>query len=358
MGGKTRRIILHLDMDSFYASVEVRERPELAGKPVVIGADPKEGKGRGVVSTCSYEARAFGIRSAMPVSQAFLCCPHAIFLPPRFHLYTRASADVMAILHALGYRLQQVSIDEAFLDVSPVGTFCAAYNLAEQIQDTIRKRLGLTCSIGIGSGKVIAKIASDFKKPGGLTVVEPYTTGAFLAPLPVRKIPGIGKRSEAELLELGIRTIGDLASCNLQALVARFGRGAVTMHTIAGGTDASEVTECEGAKSVSRETTFDADTGNTQVMAVTMDALAEDVHRALVEGDLRCKTITVKVRYQGFITISKARTLSHYTDNAGTIRTCAHALLRGMYDGRKVRLLGIRLSSFDRRDDRQRTLEP
>jgi DNA polymerase IV (DinB-like DNA polymerase) len=129
------------------------------------------------------------------------------------------------------------------------------------------------------------------------------------------------------------------------------------MYTIAGGTDESEVMECEGAKSVSRETTFDADTGDTQVMAVTMDALAEDVHRTLVEGDLRCKTITVRVRYRGFITKSKARTLSHYTDDTGIIRTCAHALLRGMYDGRKVRLLGIRLSSFDRRDSRQRTLE-
>ena len=178
------RIILHLDMDSFYASVEMQAHPELRNKPVVIGADPKQGRGRGVVSTCSYEARAFGIRSAMPVSQAFVLCPHAIFRPPDFPLYAKASGEVMTIIRSFGFSFQQVSIDEAFLDLSPLGTFQAAELFARQIRDTIGKDLGLSCSIGIGKSKLIAKIASDFKKPAGLTVVEPAATELFLSPLP------------------------------------------------------------------------------------------------------------------------------------------------------------------------------
>ena len=350
------RIILHLDMDSFYASVEMGERPELRGKPVVIGADPKQGKGRGVVATCSYEARAFGIRSAMPISQAFVLCPHAVFLPPDFPRYEKASADVMAILKAHGFPFEQVSIDEAFLDVSRLGTFSAATDLAVRIRDTILTQLGLTCSIGVAPTKVVAKIASDIHKPGGLTVVEPENLFSFLAPMPVRKIPGIGKKSEAELFEMGIRTIQDLAACNIQVLIARFGRSAIALQEIAAGIDRSEVKEREGVKSVSRETTFINDTDDEHLIAATMDALAEEVCRNLSDESLHYRTVTVKVRYQGFVTRTKALTLPHYTGDPATVRTCAHSLLRNIFDGRKIRLLGIRLSSFDTCDARQMTL--
>ncbi len=355
--GTSQRIILHLDMDSFYASVEMRERPELRGKPVVIGADPKQGKGRGVVATCSYEARAFGIRSAMPISQAFVLCPHAVFLPPDFPRYVKVSADVMAILKAYGFPLQQVSIDEAFLDVSRLGTFPAATDLAVRIKDTILTHLGLTCSIGLAPTKVVAKIASDVRKPGGLTVVEPENLFSFLAPMPVRKIPGIGKKSEAVLFEMGIRTIRDLAAYDIQVLIARFGRSAVTLQDIAAGIDRSEVEEREGVKSVSRETTFADDTDDVQLIAATMDTLAEEVTRNLSDEFLHCRTVTVKVRYQGFVTRTKARTFPHYTGDMATVRTCAQSLLHDMYDGRRIRLLGIRLSSFDTCDARQMTLE-
>ena len=355
--GTSQRIILHLDMDSFYASVEMRARPELRGKPVVIGADPKQGKGRGVVATCSYEARAFGIRSAMPISQAFVLCPHAVFLPPDFPRYVKASADVMAILKAQGLPFEQVSIDEAFLDVSRLGTFPAATDLAVRIKDTILTHLGLTCSIGLAPTKVVAKIASDVHKPGGLTVVEPENLFSFLAPMPVRKIPGIGKKSEAVLFEMGIRTIRDLAAYDIQVLIARFGRSAVTLQDIAAGIDRSEVEEREGVKSVSRETTFTDDTDDVQLIAATMDTLAEEVTRNLSDEFLHCRTVTVKVRYQGFVTRTKARTFPHYTGDMATVRTCAHSLLHDMYDGRRIRLLGIRLSSFDTCDARQMTLE-
>ncbi len=355
--GRSPRIILHLDMDSFYASVEMQDRPEVRGKPVVIGADPKKGKGRGVVATCSYEARAFGIRSAMPISQAFVLCPHAVFLPPNFPRYAKASADIMAILKAQGLPFEQVSIDEAFLDVSRLGTFSAATDLAVQIKDGILTHLGLTCSIGLAPTRVVAKIASDVHKPDGLTVVEPENLVSFLAPMPVRKIPGIGKKSEAVLFEMGIRTIRDLSVYDIQALTARFGRSAIALQEIAAGIDRSEVEEREGVKSVSRETTFNDDTDDEQLIAATIDALAEDVCRNLSDESLHCRTVTVKVRFQGFVTRTKARTLPHYTGEPATVRTCAHTLLRDIFDGRKIRLLGIRLSSFDTCDARQMTLE-
>ncbi len=350
------RIILHLDMDSFYASVEMRERPEIRGKPVIVGADPKNGKGRGVVCTCSYEARGFGIRSAMPISQAYVLCPHAVFLPPDFPRYVQASADVMAILRSYGFSLQQVSIDEAYLDVSRLGSFSAARELSTEIKKTVLTKLGLNCSIGVGPGKIIAKIASDFTKPDGLTVVEPGYTEEFLAPMPVRKIPGIGKKSEAELFEIGIKTIGDLARSDIQSLIVRYGQGAVALQALARGIDDSVIEERDGMKSVSRERTFEHDTSDTQVILRTLDSLAREVQRSLSEEHLRFKTITVKVRYTGFITRTKARTLSHSTDDEGVIRTCAHSLLRETLDDRKIRLLGLRLSSLEKRDARQTTL--
>jgi DNA polymerase IV (DinB-like DNA polymerase) len=350
------RIILHLDMDSFYASVEMQAHPELRYKPVVIGADPKQGRGRGVVSTCSYEARAFGIRSAMPVSQAFALCPHAVYLPPAITLYAKVSADVMAIIRASGFRFQQVSIDEAFLDLSPLGSYHDATLLAEQIRETIRTRMGLTCSVGIGQSKLVAKIASDFKKPDGLTVVEPAGTQAFLAQLPVRKIPGIGKKAELALFELGIRTIGDLAAYDIRKLVTVFGRGAGALHETALGIDRSEVEERTDARSISREITFDKDTEDPDFIALTMDTLAEEVYTGLASENLRFRTLTVKVRYQGFITRTRSCTLSHFTRKKDVLLTCAHSLLKEMMDGHKVRLLGIRLSSFEKPDARQKTL--
>ena len=350
------RIILHLDMDSFYASVEMHERPDLSGKPVIIGADPKHGTGRGVVSTCSYEARAFGVRSAMPISQAFSLCPDAIFLPPDFPLYTRVSGEVMAIIRSRGFRFQQVSIDEAFLDLSPVGSFGAAEALADQIKTDIRTKLGITCSAGIAPTKLVAKIASDFKKPGGLTVVEPGRVSAFLAPMPVRKIPGIGIKTEKELHEMGIATIRELGSYDVQALIARFGRWGIALHNAAFGIDESDVEERAGVKSVSREMTFADDTADPQELVRTMNALAAEVHRNLVDEGLRFKTLTVKVRYQGFVTKTKAKTFAHYANDAVTIRTGAQALLRALFDGREIRLLGLRLSGFETRNTRQTTL--
>jgi DNA polymerase IV (DinB-like DNA polymerase) len=343
-------------MDSFYASVEMQRRPDLRGKPVVVGADPKAGRGRGVVCTCSYEARTFGIRSAMPVSQAFFLCPHAVFLSPDYDYYSHVSLQIMEMLRSSGFRLIPVSIDEAFLDVSACGSFARATALAKTIQEMVEIRLGLTCSVGVAPGKTVAKIASDYRKPRGLTVVEPQAVRRFLAPLPVRKVPGVGKRAERELFELGIRSVGDLAESDIQVLIGRFGRNSVTLHQLAQGIDESEFGDDEGLKSLSRETTFDADTDEPKVLITSLENLAAAVHRNLTEEHLRCRTVTVKIRYQGFITRTKSRTLSHYTGEADPIRACSLALLQEMYDGRKVRLIGIRLSAFEMPDQCQQTL--
>lgn len=352
-----QRIILHLDMDSFYASVEMQARPELRNKPVVIGADPRQGRGRGVVSTCSYEARAFGIRSAMPVSQAFVLCPHAVFLPPDFGRYAKVSSEVMTIVRSYGFRFQQVSIDEAFVDISPLGSFSSASALAGQISVEIERDLGITCSVGIAPSKLVAKIASDFKKPRGITVVEPGEMQAFLAPLAVRKIPGIGRKAELALFNLGIRTIGDLAAYDIRKLVASFGRGAAALHEMARGIDENEVEERSEARSISREITFESDIDDPTQLSQTIDALAEEVFLGLAGEDLRCRTLTLKVRYQGYITRTRARTLPHYTQNKKSLLACAHSLLREVLeDDRKVRLLGLRLSSFEKPDPRQMTL--
>ncbi|MDD1686658.1 DNA polymerase IV [Methanoregula sp.] len=356
IAAENRRIIIHLDMDSFYASVEVQRRPDLAGKPVVIGADPKQGKGRGVVSTCSYEARAFGIRSAMPISQAFVLCPHAIFLPPDFPAYTQASVAVMGILRSYGFLMEQVSIDEAFLDVSPVGNFPDAQARAEEIRAAIRNRLGLSCSIGIAPSMAVAKIASDFKKPNGLTVVPPAALQAFLDPLPVRKIPGVGKKAEALLLEMGIRTVGDLLGHDVQDLIGRFGRSAIALHQLACGNDDREIVDSHDVKSISRETTFDMDTDDPEVIISTLDLLASSVCDTLAEEQLRFKTLTLKIRYPGFITRNKSRSLSHYSRDPATVRSLVRILFREVYDGRKIRLIGIRLSSFEKTDALQATL--
>ena len=354
--GSGGQIILHLDMDSFYASVEGHRRPELAGKPVVIGADPKEGNGRGVVSTCSYEAREYGIRSAMPISQAYTLCPHAVFLPPDFPAYVQASAAVMAILRSYGFVMEQVSIDEAFLDISPLGDFTTARAFAEELREGIRNRLGLSSSIGIAPSRVTAKIASDFQKPGGLTVVSPPAVREFLAPLPVRKIPGVGKKAEGVLFEMGIRTIGDLARQDVQVLIGRFGRSAIPLHQLACGFDESGVSESQEMKSISRETTFESDTNDIDDIVSTLDALVGSVTGTLSEENLRFRTLTLKVRYTGFITRNRSRSLTHFTNDPASILSLVHTLFREEYDGRKVRLIGVRLSSFEKRDASQTTL--
>lgn len=351
------RIILHIDMDSFFASIEMRDKPDLIGKPVIVGANPKGGKGRGVVSTCSYEARKYGIHSGMPISRAYTLCSNAIYMPVNFPVYARVSGEVMGILKGYAEKFQQVSIDEAYLDVSSIGSFEAARELALGIKKEMVEKEKLTCSIGVGPSKIVAKIASDFKKPDGLTIVEPSQVKEFLSPLSVRNIPGIGKKTEAELKTMGIEKIGQVADMDIQKLLYRFGKWSIYLHNLANGIDESEVREEECCKSVSREITFEEDTDDHQVLNQTMEILAEDVHKSLLSEDLFFRTLSIKVRYKGFITHTKAHTFDHFTDDLNKIRGTSKALLEEFFDDRKIRLIGIRLSNLEKSRTRQKSME-
>ena len=342
------RVIIHVDMDHFYSAVEEREHPEYKGKPVIVGADPKEGKGRGVVSTCNYEARKFGIHSGMPISRAWKRCPDAVYIQPDFKLYGNVSSRIMAILRRYADKFERWGFDEAFLDISSrARDFEEARKIAEAIKREIYDREGLTCSVGVGPNKLVAKIASDFKKPNGLTVVEEEAVQDFLAPLPVRKLLWVGKKTERKLNEMGIRTIGDLAAYDVSVLTDKFGVLGAQYHLMARGFDESEVAEREEVKSVGREVTFEEDTSDLDLILGTFEKLSEAIHREVVKLNVLFKTVTVKVRFENFETHTHGKTLPFFTDRLQdlqrTARELAEAYLR---QNRKMRLIGVRVSTF------------
>jgi len=355
-GVSARRIIFHVDMDSFYASVEIREHPEYAGRPVIVGADPRGGFGRGVVCTCSYEARNYGIRSAMPISQAYSRCPDAVFIRPHFELYDQASRSVMVILGTYSTVVEQVSIDEAFLDMSHLQDISAARRTAQEIKDEIRKKEGLACSIGIASGRTLAKIASDRSKPDGLLVVAPGEAASFLAPLPVGKIPGIGTKSARILQDMGISTIGDLARADIQQLIDRFGRSAVFIRDLARGIDRGEVRAHETVRSISREMTYENDTRDLREIQNTLSHMAGDLAETLSRGGMSARTITVKIRYHDFHTRTKSRTVEKPRADLPTIRETAWQLFSELSDGRPIRLVGLKLSGLQIQDRAQKRI--
>ena len=343
-----KRGIFHLDMDHFYTAVEERERPEIRGKPVIVGADPKAGKGRGVVSTSNYEARKVGVRSGMPISQAWRLCSEAVYLPPNFPLYIKVSGEIMDIARKYADKFEQWGIDEAFLDVtSKVKDYAEAEALARKIKQEIKEKQSLTCSIGVGPNKLIAKIASDFQKPDGLTIVREEEVEKFLAPLPVRKLLWVGRKTEAKLKALGVNTIGDLARYDPSALTSMFGVMGLQMHLMAKGIDRSEVEERTGVKSVSHETTFEEDTADSAVILQALEVLCVEVQKATENQHLLFKTVTLKIRYENFETHTKSKTLPFLTNRLYDLQKTARELLSTyLRKDRKVRLIGVRVSSL------------
>jgi DNA polymerase IV (DinB-like DNA polymerase) len=350
------RIILHVDMDSFFTSIEVKRNPGLKGKPVVVGADPKGGKGRGVVSTCSYEARKYGIRSGMPISKAYSLNPNAVFLTVNMEQYFHVSRRVMEILRGYCEKFQQVSIDEAYLDISDrADDYQAAEEIARRIKAEIRQKEGLTCSIGIGPNKLIAKIASDMEKPDGLTIVRPERVEVFLAPLSVRCIPGVGPKSEKVLKRMGIGTIRALAKADLQELKLVFGKWGYEMQRLARGIDEREVRERGLAKSIGRERTFEEDTNDRGVIMKTLKELAEEVHEDAIKRGYMYRTITLKVRLEDFTTFTRSRTIERHTTSIESLGIIQE-LIEEFLDSKKIRLLGVRVSNLTRQHDKQKSL--
>ena len=343
------RVILHVDLDAFFPSVEVREHPELEGKPVIVGADPKEGTGRGVVSSASYEARKSGVRSAMPISRAWKLCPEGVYLRPHFDLYTAASNNIMQILRSHADKFEQVGIDEAYLDISSrVKDFDEAAGFAKKLMEEVLDKENLTCSVGVAPNKMLAKIGSDYEKPYGLTVIREEDAKDFLAPLKVRKIPGIGPKTEERLQDLNIETIGDLAATDSDLLVRLFGSWGTKLHEYSHGIDHREVIEGYETKSIGREVTFEKDVDDADKILETLDDLAEEIHTELIDSGFRFKTITVKVRYENFDTYTRARSLSFLTNDVYILRNNAKRLSDSFLRGnKKVRLIGLRVSTLE-----------
>lgn len=339
-------MLIHLDMDAFYASVEIRENPALAGSPVVVGGAPSE---RGVVAAASYEARRFGVYSAMPMGTALKRCPELIILPSRMSLYAAESRRIHEILARYTPLIEPLSLDEAFLDVrASVRLFGSVPDIARRIKEEIRCELGLTASVGIAPVKFVAKIASDLGKPDGFLVVEPESVQAFLDPLPVSRLWGVGQVGERTLQRLGLHTIGDVARRDEAFMEQQFGRNGLHLLALSRGIDPREVVAGRETKSVSNETTFPADIADPKALRVILLQLVEQVGWRLRNEGLAGRTVHLKARYADFSTVTRAQTLATPTDATATLWQTAGALLdRLPRPGQALRLLGVGVSGFD-----------
>ncbi len=352
-------VILHLDMDAFYAAVEIRENPDLEGKPVVVGADPREFP-RGVVLTASYEARRFGVRSAMPCREALRLCPDALFVPPNFSTYGRVSGEIMATLRAFADRLQPSGIEEAYLEVTARtgGNFGRAKDLARDLKAAVRKEHRLTCSVGVAPSKAVAKIASGFEKPDGLTVVTLDTAVAFLAPISVREVLGVGPKTAERLKEMGLTTLGEVQAMPREDLVEILGGFGEYLHDVAFGQDSEEVVEPTGPpESVGTETTFDRDLDAYDAIWPELEAMARDLHREIQDEGLAYRTVTLKARYSNFETRTRSRSLKVHTSELDPILILSQLMLKEVLGGgRKLRLVGVRVTNLRDRAEPQATL--
>ncbi len=338
------RTILHIDMDAFYAAIEQLYRPRLKGKPVIVG-----GGVRGVVSTASYEARAFGIHSAMPIFQAKRLCPQGVFLPVRMKHYRVVSRRIMAFLMTLSPAVEVVSIDEAYLDVTGTERLLGnPIDLARKIKGWILQETRLTCSIGIAPNKFLAKIASEWEKPDGLTIIREDEVDGFLAELPVARLPGVGKRALETLEGLGITRTGQLRKLPESILVKKFGKFGHHLGELSRGIDPSKVVPQREPKSISSENTLVEDTADVAILKGCILTQAEIVGRRLRDNGLRGRTITLKLKYSDFRLITRSRTIERSTDSTKVIADTASELLENERRRSRVRLVGVGVSNFER----------
>ncbi len=340
------RAILHVDMDAFYASVEQRDNPEIAGKPVIVGGV----NGRGVVAAASYEVRKFGVHSAMPMSTALRLCPHAICVRPRMARYVEVSRQIFAIFHEVSPLVQGLSLDEAFLDVTDsTALFGDAVTIAQRIKSRIVTDTRLTASVGVAPNKLIAKIASDLHKPDGLTVVAPDQVRAILDPLSVRRLPGLGRKTGARVELRGIHTFGELRSASDAVLWPLFGRYTHRMRERAAGIDDRPVHPDREEKSISAEDTFERDLGDPRELHVQLSRLADRAGQRLRSRQIMARCVGIKVRRADFATFTRRRVVAPPTHDGRTIAQVANELLaRWLTEnpGQKLRLLGVVLSDL------------
>ncbi|MGC8538342.1 MAG: DNA polymerase IV [Candidatus Micrarchaeia archaeon] len=342
------RIIMLVDMDYFFAACEELRKPEIKGKPVIVGADPKGGNGRGVVSTCNYVARRYGIRSGMPISMAYRLKKDAVFLPVDDKYYEKISNEIMRILRGFAGRFEQVSIDEAFMDVSEkVDNFDKAVDYAREVKEAIMKGTGLKCSIGISENKLLAKMACEAAKPDGIKVLKREDVQKFIEPMPVDRLYGVGKKTAQKLKEMGYETVGELSKAGLMELVSKFGVYGKEIYDYARGIDESEVVENNEIKSIGRERTFDADTDNIEEMKSMLETMANEIKEEIDTKGLQFKTVTIKIRKPDFTEFMKSRSLSHYSNSDKEMLDEAFKLLADNIGTKeKVRKIGLRVSGL------------
>lgn len=353
------RIILLIDMDYFFAACEELRHPEYKTKPVVVGADPKGGTARGVVSTCNYLARKFGIHSAMPISMAYKLKKDAIFLPVDYPYYERMSNSAMQIVKTFAKKFEQVSIDEAFIDITgKVDSFEQAVDYARKLKGSIKQETGLPCSIGIGANRVIAKMACEEGKPDGVKMVRPEEASAFLAPMKVGKLYGVGNKTAARLEAMGYRTIGDLAKANLASLVNEFGVWGGELYRSARGEGDDEVIENYEIKSIGRERTFEKDTKDRGRIIGEIESISKEVGDEVKKQGVSYKTVTVKIRYSDFSEHLRSKSIGHYTNDVQEMFENAVRLFdSSIEEGRTVRKIGVRVSGFGKSKGQKKITE-
>ena len=343
-GDDTACPILHVDMDAFYASVELISRPELRGKPVIVGAGT-----RGVVLSATYEARRYGVHSAMPMSRARRLCPQATVVSPSHGLYSQVSAGVMEIFRSITPLVEPLSLDEAFLDVSgAVRRLGRPAEIGQLIRDRVADEQGITCSVGVAPTKFVAKLASTRAKPDGLLVVPADQVVAFLHPLPVAALWGVGEKTEKELTRFGLATVGDIANTPLTTMTRALGQAAgAHLHALAWGRDERDVVPHEPDKSIGAEETFARDVDDPEVVRRELLRLAERTAARLRAGGIAGRTVSIKVRFADFTTITRARTLREATDVGQEIYGTARALFDGLgLDRARIRLVGVRVEQL------------
>jgi nucleotidyltransferase/DNA polymerase involved in DNA repair len=343
------RSILHVDMDAFYASVEQLDHPEYKSRPVIVGADPREGKGRGVVAACSYEARKFGVRSALPISRAWKLCPDGVYVRPRMKRYVEVSGQVMHVFRQFTDLVEPLSIDEAFLDITgSVALLGPPEQIARSIKQRIREETGLTASVGLGPNKFIAKIASDLRKPDGFVIVAQQDVEAFLAGLPISRLWGVGPKTEARLREIGFGTIGDVARTSRESLVRSLGSLGEHLYQLSHGHDDRPVVPNWEPKSVSSETTFDEDTADRELLLATILDLSDHVAERLRKDGYRAKKVTLKLRYSSFSTHTKQQSQNRLIQTGEDIARVARALFAQFPLTQKIRLIGVAAGDLHR----------
>lgn len=340
-----QRIILHIDMDAFFPTIEERENPQFRGMPIIVGADPKEGRGRGVVSSASYTARKFGVKSALPVSKAYELCPKAIFLPVNMELYQKVSEKIMKIVKKYSKTWEIASLDEAYLNISFLKNYQKAENLAKKLKKEILEKEKLTATVGIGPNKLIAKMATNKAKPNGLLIIKPNQVKKFLEPLDIEDLPGIGPKTAEVLRNLKINKIKELKKLSKLKLKNMFGIVGETIYEKARGIDEESVSPEEIIKSIGKEHTFEKDTRDPEIIFNTFEKIIENVHQELLANDFSFKTLTVICRFSGFETHTKSKTLGDSTSDLKILEAEAKKLLLKFLveNSKLIRLIGLRV---------------